>query len=484
MPDEVELKLALTPRDADMLEASGLLEGKPRAVRQKSIYFDTSDHDLAKAGLSLRIRRSGRKRTQTVKAHGASTAGLFARPEWEQTVPDDTPILDDTTPVRALLGELADRLAPVFEVHVGRRTWNINAGDTTIELALDRGEVMVGDRQSPICEVELELKGGNPAALFMFARKLDAAISVRLGVLTKAERGYALLKPVAKAFKAGPVMLNHDMTATQAFQNIIQNCLRQFRLNEDILLVQPTPEALHQARVALRRLRSAFSIFKALVDDDIGVGLRDELRWLATELGEARSIDALLARAPPGALQDRLEAARQTAYAHMNHILASSRVRGLMLDLTQWSVSGAWLGTTDASDRRNQPAREFASIALDHLRGKVKKDGRDLAQADDQVRHEVRKDAKKLRYTAEFFAALFDCKRGCRRYERFVVALERLQDELGALNDQVTAPDILTKLGINVPGAVAALFTGGRKKMLKAAGRAHASLVNAKRFWR
>ncbi len=105
------------------------------------------------------------------------------------------------------------------------------------------------------------------------------------------------------------------MTAAKAFQHIVQTCVRQFRLNENLLSDGRQPEALHQVRIALRRLRSAFSIFRAMLDQDVSPGLRDELRWLASELGEARNLDVLLARSQPGPLHDRLETARVAAYA-------------------------------------------------------------------------------------------------------------------------------------------------------------------------
>lgn len=484
MPDEVELKVALRPHDAVALADSGLLGGDPQKARQKSLYFDTADHSLFKAGLSLRIRRAGRKRTQTVKARGGGSAGLFARPEWERVVGDDTPVVDHTTPIRALLGERADGLAPLFEVRVERSTWSIREGDAVIELVLDRGAVVAGDRRSPICEIELELKSGDASALFAFARKLDSVAPVRLGVLTKAERGYALLDPLVSAFRAGRVDLHRDMTAVQAFQHIVQACLREFRLNEDLFLIGQAPEALHQARVALRRLRSALSIFDALIADDASAGLRDTLRWLAAGLGQARSIDVLVERAPPGALRDRLEAARQTAYVHVEDILGSSRARGLMFDLAQWSMSGEWLRAAGAAELRDQPARAFASAALDRLRRKVKRGGRDLA-AGDQARHELRKNAKKLRYGAEFFAALFERKPERRRYKRFISALQALQESLGTLNDLVTAPVILARLEIgDPPDAVALLFPDNRKKLLNVSDEAHAALVDGKRFWR
>lgn len=483
MADEIELKLELTREAADVIEASGLLAGDPEMAQQKSIYFDTPDRALSEAGLSLRIRRSGRKRVQTVKADGASAAGLFARSEWERPIKDDTPILDDTTPIRALLGDAADTIAPAFQVKIERRSWIISQGDTTIELVLDRGEVVAGERRSSICEIELELKHGDPTALFALARRIDAAAPVRLGVLTKAERGYRLTGPAARMIKAEPVMLTDDMTAAQAFRHIVQSCVRQFRLNEALLLVGRDPGALHQTRVALRRLRSAFSIFKPMVGD-AAAALREELRWLACELGDARNLDVLLERSRPGPLHDRIAAAREAAYDRVGEVLSSPRARRLMLDLAEWIAGDDWLGSSGGETDGNQPARAFAVTALNRFRRKVKKDGHDLARADDEARHEVRKDAKKLRYAAEFFASLFERKREKRRFKRFVAALEALQDQLGALNDLATAPEVLEKLGVAGDPDAPRLLAGGEKKsLLEAAENAHEELFDTKRFW-
>lgn len=485
MSDEVELKLVLRREDARLLQASRLLAGNAKGERQRSIYFDTPDHKLAKAGLTLRIRRAGGRRTQTVKAQNARSAGLFVRPEWERAVPDDRPVIDDTTPIQALLDKSVADIAPLFEIHVERRAWSIREDAAIIDVAIDRGMAVTAERQSPFCEMELELKGGDATALFAFARKLDATIPVRLGILTKAERGYALVEAAVTVFKAEPVVLERDMTTADAFQHVVRNCLRQFRQNEDLLLAGGSPEAIHQARVALRRLRSAFSIFAAIVDDDVGRRLRDEVRWLATELGDARNLDVLSERALPATLRDQLEAARRAAYGRVDAVLASPRTRTLILDLAQWIESGAWLAATDTREVRRQPAREFAEAAIDRFRRKVKKDGRHVAEVDDQARHKVRRDAKKLRYAADFFASLFEGKHARRRYTRFVVMLEALQDQLGALNDLATAPHLLSRLGLMDERDAATLFYPDSKQaLLDTAEEAYHAFVDAKHFWR
>lgn len=265
MADEIELKLELFPPDADRIVASKLLGENPKVAEQVSTYFDTAGRAVAKAGFSLRIRRTGDTRIQTIKADGASSAGLFARTEWERPVDNDVPVLDYATPLPTVIGDDADKVTSQFIVRVERHKWLVQEDETTIEVVLDRGKVSAGGRSDPICEIELELKLGDPAALFGLARKIDAVVPIRLGVLTKSERGYRLAEPGLASVKAEPVALRADTSAAQAFKHIVQSCIRQFRLNEALLFSTRNPNALHQARVAIRRMRSAFSIFKPMI---------------------------------------------------------------------------------------------------------------------------------------------------------------------------------------------------------------------------
>ncbi|MBB3957160.1 CHAD domain-containing protein [Novosphingobium sediminicola] len=485
MTREIELKLDLTPSAAEALEGSTILGGKPERIPQRSVYFDTSDHALSMNGFSLRIRRSGRKRTQTIKADRAFPAGLFVRSEWERTVRNDRPVLDDTTPVPTVLGVGLEELAPVFEVRIARSVWKVKHDDALIELVLDRGEATTDDRISPICEIELELKSGTLSALFSLARHIDSVAPVRLGVQTKAERGYRLIGPAICSFKAEAVRLSKAMTAGQAFQHIVQNCIRQFRLNEAMLLTHRDVEALHQARVALRRLRSSFSIFKPLLAGAEEAKLDNSLRRLATKLGDARNLDVLLERARPGLLHDHLEAARDKIYSGVIGELASPRPRSLMLDLAEWLSSGDWRIRLDTCEDRDQPAREFAIAALERLRRKLRKHGRDLAAKNDAARHQIRKDAKKLRYAATFFVSLFERKHEPQRYEAFLIALEKFQDLLGSLNDLATAPSVLERLGLADLDDAAVLLAGHKKgALLKAASDAYDALSDTHSFWR
>lgn len=91
--------------------------------------------------------------------------------------------------------------------------------------------------------------------------------------------------------------------------------------------------------------------------------------------------------------------------------------------------------------------------------------GRICPGGGDEHRHEARKDAKKLRYAAEFFRSLFSDKWDVRPYKRFIGAMEALQDELGALNDFATGPDVLEGRGGGWSGArhVCKLLPGAKR---------------------
>ncbi|MDP9811313.1 inorganic triphosphatase YgiF [Rhizobium tibeticum] len=480
MSSEIEIKLELSTEALEALLGSDLLGEPEKVLEQSSTYFDTVERRLFQEGFSLRIRRSGAARMQTVKATGPSKS-LFARSEWETPIDGDEPVLDHSSP---LLSEFGSDLAvePVFDVDVERRVWNVKENGSLIEVVVDQGEAVSGDRQSAIREVELELKDGDRKDLFILARKVDGIVPSRFGVRSKSEKGFALVDQQRSVFKAEGLDLERNMPAVAAFQAIASSCFRQFRLNEDVLLHRRNPEALHQARVALRRLRSAFSLFKPILSGEEPGRLNAEVRWLASVLGEARNVDVLLAKAKDADLVSKLTDARRDAYDDAIGALNSSRARALALDFNDWLQCGEYLERKDTADQ--SPSAEFTAEALDKMRKKLKKHGRALASVDDEHRHQVRKDAKKLRYAAEFFGSLFDSKRGARRYKKFIAAMADLQDHLGALNDLATGPDVLEKYGLADHPARDSVLSHADKDVL--IGKAQDSvddILDAKRFW-
>jgi triphosphatase len=478
---EIELKLDLQPGDAEALESFNLFGSQGCAVEQISTYFDTAEHALFDAGLSLRIRQTGRKRVQTVKAENASGAGLFTRPEWERPVRGKTPVMDAHTPIPRLLAKHPGELAPQFEIHVLRTTWQLDVGDSMIEVALDRGEIHADERRELFCEAELELKNGDPESLFALADRIDAKIPARLSVLSKAERGYRL-EERHRASKAERVCLDQTMPVEDAFRRIIASCLRQYRLNEAVLLGRRARSELHQARVALRRLRSALTIFRPILGDQRD-RLTREVRHLAAILGKARDYDVFIAHLGPGPARDAAGAAHDSAYAEVEAALAARRTRRLLLDIAHWASPNALCVEKSDRDLSEMPVERFAAEALDRRWKRIAKYEKHLEGLDEAKLHQLRKDLKKLRYCAEFFASLRHGRDKARH--ELIASMKSLAAALGELVDGAIARKLIAELGLaDEPEIWAIPSIRDRDKLLKRAARCYSRLKKAKPYWR
>ena len=486
---EVELKLQLDMADIDMFVAAPFLANvKMQEQVQTSVYFDTPEHAVRKIGLSLRVRTVGKQRLQTLKAESMSAAGLFARPEWEMPIRKNQPVIGGRgNPLPKLItARDLRRLAPIFRIVVTRKIYYIEKDGAKIELVLDQGEIVADYESVSICEVELELKAGLPAPLFSLARALNTIVQLQLSSLSKAQLGYQMLEGnVDKPVKWTPPPLKSDMTTSEGFEAIAHACIRQFRLNQSILARIDSPEALHQARVALRRLRSALSIFEAVVTDNRSDHLMMELRWIAGELDRARNLDVLLERLTDHAAQVPLKLARKYAYAAATAALGSPRLKTLMFDLVEWITIGNWRAERSA-DMAGHQLDKFAVAALGSCRRHVKRRGRHWKRLDDKARHKLRIQAKKLRYAADFFGMLFPTNKAVRRHKIFLEVLRELQAKLGDLNDRITGAALLAELGL--PDVKITTTAKGkrhkRKAMLEDALKAYRALIDAQRFWR
>jgi triphosphatase len=516
-PREIELKLDMAPADAARLGRRILprLGGTGETQHLVSVYFDTPAGHLRKKALTLRVRSDGTRSVQTVKQGSGPAVGFFDRAEWEADVADGSPDLAAAadTPIGKVLRKHPDAaVGPAFTTIVDRTTWCIALGESEIEVALDEGRVESGGRQHAFAELELELKQGTPRDLFALVRRIDRAGALKLGVLTKSERGYALADgDQPTSFKAGPVDLHPGMTAGEAFRAIVYACIRHMRVNEGPLLATRSVESLHQTRVALRRLRSAFSLFGPALGGLEAARLKRRLREIAGPLGTARNLDVYLARvlrpqlerdpeaADLAAYVRRMEADREAAYDSVLATLDGARFRKLMLDLVAWIEAGPARGRVDpeAAAIAARPIEDFAADVLERRRRKVKRAGRHLAALAPADRHRVRIKAKKLRYAAEFFAGLVSGRKHRERHKAFLDALETLQSDLGDLNDIETAREIAADTSAAAPAGISgepaptalepdpAAETGDAHAadLLKSAIAAHRRLVKAKRFW-
>lgn len=432
MPGEIEFKLEIDPEAAERLLAqSWLCQGRYEAKPQVSCYFDTADGEIRRRGFTLRIRSVGGRFVQTVKTL-AEGVGLFERGEWEYEVGGIE--LDRECLGRTPLAHFETaKLDRIIRSEVTRRSCRIDLDGSEIQLDHDEGEISAGRRSHRISELELELLDGDPSVVLKLARRMADTEPVKLGVMSKAERGFALADGrLGRVSKAEPVTLRPGVTVAEGFAAIAAACVRHFRLNEPLVISKRSPEALHQSRVALRRLRAALWLFRTAIVDSEYVLLRDELRWFTRALGDARNLDVFLQRKHFQSERHRLEHQREEAYDRVVEAMDSRRCRLLMLNIIGWSSLGEWR-TQAIADR---PIEPYVSRRIDRLWAKLAHT-RHLSHLGEEERHRLRIQAKKLRYALEFVAALHVNQRD--RKKKFAKSIEDLQETLGQLNDLAVA---------------------------------------------
>jgi triphosphatase len=516
-PREIELKLEVPPEGLRKLERSQLLRSSHFAGKEIdviSVYFDTGKLKLRKKGVSLRVRQIDGRFLQTVKRNELGNGAALSRDEWETEINGKNPDLKAAR--KTALGPLPAKkvcrdLKPIFETRVRRAVYPIRYDDSEIELSIDEGRIEAGGRSSRLYEIELELKQGDSPALFRLARQIAKDVPATLGIKSKADRGYELLKGESpQPVKAFSVKLTPKQSPQSAFQSIARACLHQLCANIGPVRAGDA-EAIHQARVAIRRLRAAISLFSKLLRDKQTDSIKRELKWLTGEFGPARETDVFMEsvvkpaaeandeRRGVSKLRDDVIKKRNSEFARAQSAVDAARFRALALDVATWIETGDWMHPDDArKDLGKGTIVELAAGRLNRHWKKLVKRGRRIDALSPQERHKLRIAAKKLRYAVEFFADVFPRKSVARRRKQFLAGLKALQACLGDLNDIVVNKRLIASL-VQAPAAGEALddqvweaFAAGRlcggedgrfSSVMKAAMRAHNDFASAKRFW-
>ena len=221
----------------------------------------------------------------------------------------------------------------MFITEVSRTEWQLEYEDgSRIEVALDLGKLKVNQQETEIHEVELELKQGQAHHLFDLALALLADIPLHIENISKAQRGYAYLRPtlIPDICVAKTINLNAKMPVQKASQLIVSECLRHLQGNQETVVHGTDPEGVHQMHIAVRRLRSALKIFKinsAFINSSINSSafINIELSWLSALLGEVRDWDVFLHETLPAAYR-ALPA--ETTHAALQQSVTSSAITG------------------------------------------------------------------------------------------------------------------------------------------------------------
>jgi inorganic triphosphatase YgiF len=487
---ERELKLEVPDAAWDGL-AQALLALGAHPVALHATYFDTDDGKLAKHRIAVRMRREGDAWVQTVKAPGDHA---FERLEDNATVPGHAgarrPALDlgrhgDAPAVDALrralkLGahEALPALHPVFEVRVRRLAHAVPHGESVVELALDDGELLAGERTERIRELELELREGELADLLTLARQWRERHGLWLRTASKAARGRRLADgvPFAPPLDASAPDCGRGARLGELVAAVLDASLAQVLANAgEVAAGSNDGEHVHQLRVGLRRLRTALRELRPLARE--GKALEPVLSAAFGALGQHRDREYVLHHLQPqveaaGGPPLRLDAADQQV-----------SLQGVVRDGAFQDALLVLLARAEAlRGKGGGPVRRRLRPRLEQLFEDVVEDGRRLTALGPRRQHRVRKRLKRLRYLTEFVAPLFPGG----RVKAFVAAMKPAQDALGASNDSRVGAAVYARQARRDPRArFGAEWLAAQARMHAADGRkALRRLAKETPFWR
>ncbi len=351
MQKETEIKLRASRETLLALRDHPLLKKRNKGGWQRhelfNQYFDTPERQLAQAKVALRLRRDGDQFIQTLKSRGQSVAGLSERNEWDWYLDkaklDLRKLTDDCWP--ASLAELDKKtLKPIFTTDFVREkaeiAWGRGKAKVVIEAALDLGKVVVGKQSEEICELELELRQGEPDALLELAAELAADLPLMPCDISKAERGYRLYDADSYSLSLPAPMLEAAMPLDDAFAALAwqllgnsQRLAEQYRFNGRWKLLGEWLQQLIELRALLGSLGQAAP------------------RATSRELRE--QLDALIHDWRPRieAGQDD-ERVRQAAPEHFTAELAQPRWGLFSLNASLWLLRRGW--TAARNNRGNR----------------------------------------------------------------------------------------------------------------------------------
>lgn len=431
-----------------------------RSVQQlRSDYYDTPDHAVRRAGMTLR-RRTG---TDDVGWHlelplGEHRAEL--RFDLSEVVPSAV--------TRLLLGVTRGaELAVVASLETERHVTRVvdAAGDPVADIDLDHVRASVpqpsGSATSSWTELEVEL--GSPSVsdeqLSVLGRRLRDAGARPSREASKLSRAFrdAGAGPAVEARPKGEKKRKpkgKGRTKRQRSGAVLLPYLEEQQrvlLLGDVALRRGDDRAIHRTRVATRRLRSALRVFGAFFDAERSAALDASLRWYAEVLGAVRDSQVLelrlheaLAETPPelvlGPVQQHIDAhlhaMRQRAWERLQQELTGRRYLDLLAEVA------AWTDETPFTGRADRPASEVVRASRRARRTVARRLRAANRSGDVDQLHRARKAAKRARYAAEAARSVTGDS-AVREADRY----RRLQDLLGEHQDSVVSARLLRELG-------------------------------------
>ena len=438
---EIEFKFQVPVKKRKALQkAFTLLKAEP--IHLAAQYFDTADQTLANHCIAIRRRQENNEWKQTFKA--VDTAKALSRFELEFGIaPPETTTLDlhnyEAYPaaykkLKRALGLPLPTLELLFETNIQRLRVLQNVGSSTVEVALDIGKIFKEQNSVDIFEIEFELKQGSIEDLIAFIRPWVQKYQLNLDTHSKSDYGLQVVhqQTYFPAQYQTALVLNRSSNEAKALQSMVANCLQHLLPNaSSIARQQYSSEHVHQARVAIRRLRSALKSFAAW-SEATQPHWKTELTTIFQALSGTRDIDVLN--------EDLLPQLIEAGYP-LDHLAPSTEAITDVCALFQRpETTQLWLELILFTEQElDSPSKsklkKHALKVIQALHHKICAHAEHFSQLEDEEKHRVRKQVKQLRYSIEFVASLLDAK----ALKTYLKKLKAVQESLGHYNDLVVA---------------------------------------------
>lgn len=465
---EIEAKFSIT--EAKIRQAFAQIDrfgpfhvGAPRVRRLIDTYLDTPQWTLLHAGYACRQRQREGKLLITLKTSkglrqgtDAPQSAIHRRPEWEVALPTALPPAhwppsEARRRVRQLLGDLP--LEPLFTLRQERVLRDVTRAERRIaELSLDAVTLHHGGHEQRYDELEIELQeAGTEADLAQLIDLLQAEWALEAETRSKFERGLIFIgaMPTLEQEQAPDLVLDPDDAIAEAARQALAFHYERMAANEAGTRAGEDIEALHDMRVATRRMRAAFSIFERYLDEAALAPYIESLRATGRALGPVRDLDvfwqkaqAYIARedtAPDlGPLAAAWEAARQRARAEMLAYLDSEAYAEFKRQFE--ALLDAPLPIRDRLSHKGTARpyylRPVIPVALYRRLARVRAFDEWVTRPRPELTHchRLRIAIKRLRYALEFFEAPLTP-----HSRTLIEQLKAVQDHLGDLQDAVVA---------------------------------------------
>jgi CHAD domain-containing protein len=476
--DEIERKYDVGREtvfpDLGGIEGVGAV-AQPVTQELEAVYFDTAGLDLARNRITLRRRAGGEDAGWHLQLPGGEATRTEVRmpsDDAEDLIPEEL-----LAPVRAVVRDRA--LVPVAQISTRRRQYALHREGLSV-LAQVCDDAVRGQRLlDPVNvlewrEWEVELVDGPASVLDFVEHRLVEGGAVPADVGSKLARTLGNLAPAPPASPPTRQALGRGSVGQLFLARVAEQ--RDELQRHDAGVRAGRQDSVHKLRIAARRLRSALTTYKPVLEERHADALRKDLRWLGQSLSQARDarvlregLDARVASEPaelvigPVArrIDDSLRASERAGLERGHEILNDARYFRLLdalddLVATPSLAPGAGLAARDVVPRlleRDAKRLRRAVRAIDTAH--------DL-QARDLALHEARKKAKRLRYAAESAVPALGG-----RAKLLSRGAKRVQDSLGVHQDTVVARARLREYGIQAHLDGENAFTFGRLHALE-----------------